>query len=175
MGSSVQKLREEVRLSEMDQDRKQRMDEHLQLLERMVLTHLMVMKTRILDNDSHEDTHSMEQVNVELSSGSNCRTSHLHEAIKEYFKTHHMKGLDDIVDYLALSTVLGNESVGEYQSNKVFILWHNNTLQRFDAYCYRWNFAIGEEVIQDVKSVSGCLLMKRSTNLRSSAATSPNR
>ena len=70
-----------------------------------------------------------------------------------------MKGLENLLTG-AINTVLGNSSMGEYETTEMFIAWHDNALIRFDAYSYRWNFA-SSGVIEDTEGVSGVFLCQR--------------
>ena len=83
--------------------------------------------------------------------------------LKIFFDKNYMKGLSGIFK-TAIDTVLGNASVGEYESTDMFIVWHNNALLRYDIYCYRWNFS-APGVIVDTEGVTGSFMCKRVVDL----------
>ena len=59
-----------------------------------------------------------------------------------YFGCNYL-GCNDRISWVQLgaNTVLGNTSIGEYETTDMFIVWSNNALLRCDAYYYYWNFA----------------------------------
>ena len=75
------------------------------------------------------------QVNIVLSSKP---SDDLVEAIDEFFSGNFMSGLGKLV-HVAVKGVLGNASMGEYETSQMFIVWEYNVLLRYDAYCYRCN------------------------------------
>jgi hypothetical protein len=74
-----------------------------------------------------------------------------------------MGGLEKIVA-LGAEAILGNDSMGEYETTDMFIVWTNNALLRCDTYYYRWNF-VSKGVINDAEGVVGVLLVKRVVDL----------
>ena len=154
-------IRKEAR--ELNDMEKRRMEERLQILEKMVNGRLQKQHSHILtgergDQEIHSGTivEACKQVNIVLSSKP---SDDLVEAIDEFFSGNFMSGLGKLV-HVAVKGVLGNASMGEYETSQMFIVWEYNALLRYDAYCYRWNFA-AEGVIEDTEGVVGVLLCKR--------------
>lgn len=161
MGAPISKLRKEAR--EANEQERQRMEERLQILEKMVTSRLQVQKSHIIagergDQEIHSGTivQEFQQVNIALSSKP---SQNLEEAIDDFFSDHFMRGLGKLV-HVAVATVLGNNCMGEYETSEMFIVWTDNALLRYDMYCYRWNFA-AKGVIEDTEGVVGVLLFKR--------------
>ena len=165
MGQKTSQIRDEAR-SMNDQERK-RLEERLQILEKMVNGRLQVQQGHILagergDQEIHSGTivEAYKQVNIVLSSKA---SPELEGAISDFFSGNLMTGLGKLVG-LALKSVLGNASMGEYETSEMFIVWTDNALLRYDVYCYRWNFAAAG-VIEDTEGVVGILLCKRVIDL----------
>ena len=59
-----------------------------------------------------------------------------------------------------IRALLGNYSMGEYESSCMFIAWNDNALLRCDVYCYRWDFS-AEGVFAKAEGVLGVLLIQR--------------
>ena len=161
MGNPVSKIREEART--LNDIEKRRMQERLQILEKMVNGRLQKQHSHILtgergDQEIHSGTivEACKQVNIVMSSKP---SEDLVAAIDEFFTGNYMSGLGKLV-HVAVKGVLGNASMGEYETSQMFIVWEYNALLRYDAYCYRWNFA-AEGVIEDTEGVVGVLLCKR--------------
>ena len=89
--------------------------------------------------------------------------SALSDGIREFFDGQYRGGFIKIVE-AAVSTVLGNATMGEHEGTSMFIVWNNDALLRLDAYYYRWNF-YSREVIQNVEGVQGVIVMKRVIDL----------
>lgn len=168
MGMSVSKIRDEATLLD-DQGTKQRLEERLQIMERVVLSHLHVKQSHILAERDHQEIHSgivlqeFKQVNVILTGKPSEKLS---DAIDDFFSGHVTKGLGELT-HLAVATVLGNPSMGEYETSKMLIVWTDNAFLRYDIHCYRWNFAYN---IEDIDGVAGVLVLKRVIDL---AKTNP--
>lgn len=165
MGKSVSKIRDEARAAGTED--RQRMEERLQILERMVTSRIQVQKSHLLAGErGNQEIHSgtiveaFQQVNIVLTSQPSPELS---GAIDEFFSGQYMKGLGRLV-HLAVATVLGNSSMGEYETSEMFIVWTDNALLRYDIYCYRWNFAF-KGVVEDTEGVVGILLFKRVIDL----------
>ena len=161
MGLSVSKIRKMAQ-DETGQERA-RMELRCQVLEKMVNARLQAHKSHILTGERGDQeirsgtiVEAVRQVNIVLSSD---RGPELADAIDEFFSGHFMTGLGKLV-HLAVNSVLGNSSMGEYETSEMFIVWEQNALLRYDIYCYRWNFAT-EGVIANTEGVAGVLLCKR--------------
>ena len=133
-------IRKEAR--ELNDMEKRRMEERLQILEKMVNSRLQKQHSHILtgergDQEIHSGTivEACKQVNIVLSSKP---SDDLVEAIDEFFSGNFMSGLGKLV-HVAVKGVLGNASMGEYETSQMFIVWEYNALLRYDAYCYRCN------------------------------------
>lgn len=165
MGKSVSKVRDEAR--ELNDEQRRRMEERLQILEKMVNGRLQVQLQHVLagergDQEIHSGTvvEEMKQVNIVIS---NQPATELQEAIDAFFSGEVMTGLGKLVG-LSVKAVLGNSSMGEYETSQMFIVWTDNALLRYDMYCYRWNFAV-KGVIEETEGVVGVLLCKRVIDL----------
>ena len=115
-------------------------------------------------NDQKIDTGTIvdihKQVNITQSSKESQKIS---QAIGDFFSGDWMGGLEKIVE-LGAEAVLGNNSMGEYETTNMIIVWTNNALLRCDAYYYRWNF-VSQGVIDGAEGVVGVLLVKRVVDL----------
>jgi hypothetical protein len=159
MGQSITKLRKEI----TQEGQKREFEERLQILEKMIEQRLEIEKIAILHgekNDQEIDTgtivslHKMVFIKTEKK-----ESEDLNKVIHQLFSGDFIGGLESIVQ-LGAESVLGNDSVGEYNSTDMFIVWSDNALLRCDTYYYRWNF-VSKSVINEVEGVTGCLLMKR--------------
>ncbi|XP_019850877.1 PREDICTED: uncharacterized protein LOC109581305 [Amphimedon queenslandica] len=87
----------------------------------------------------------------------------LSKSLHEFFSGgDYIDGITSIIK-LGADTVLGNASIGEYETSDMFIIWNSNALIRCDAYYYRWNF-ISKGVIEDADGCTGVLLVQRVIN-----------
>ncbi|CAB3997423.1 Hypothetical predicted protein [Paramuricea clavata] len=161
MGQSITKLRKEV--TSPQEGQKREFEERLQILEKMIEQRLEIEKIAILNgekNDQEIDTgtivslHKMVFIKTEKK-----ESDDLKKVIHQLFSGDFIGGLESIVG-LGAESVLGNDSVGEYDSTDMFIVWSDNALLRCDTYYYRWNF-VSKSVINEIEGVTGCLLMKR--------------
>ena len=164
MGNPISSLRKEIDQSEAE---KEKMQERLNVLEKMVNYHLDSAKTEMLNgdrNDQEIDTGAVvefsKQVNISMSGKP---SDELEDAIKSFFGGSIVGGFEKLVS-VAVDAVLGNASMGEHQGNNMFIVWSDNALIRMDAYYYRWNFS-SDEIIQNVEGASGAIVMKRVIDL----------
>ena len=96
------------------------------------------------------------QINITQSEG---ESQELKDALKDFFSGDLIGGLEKVVQ-LGAETVLGNHTMGEYETSDMFIVWSSNALLRCDAYYYRWNF-VSKGVINEAEGVIGIFLMKR--------------
>ena len=166
MGNPISKLREEA--VKADKEKKQEMEQRLQILEKLVHNKLEIAKEDMLvgqrnDQEIHTGTVVAKhmQINIKMSAG---ESQELKDALHSFFQGDFINGLEKIVQ-LGAETVLGNASMGEYENTDMFIVWSHNALLRCDAYYYRWNFS-SNAVIQDVEGVTGVYLVKRVIDLR---------
>ena len=161
----MSELREEAEKEQEEQ--KMKMTERLQILEKMIEGRLENQKNIMIagerqDQEIHSGTivDLYKQVNIKLSSKP---SSDIGAAIHDFFSGNFLSGLEDLAG-LAVNAVLGNESMGEYETSNMFIVWSNNALLRYDVYCYRWNFA-AKGVIEDTEGVVGVLMIQRVVDL----------
>lgn len=162
MGQSVSKIREEVANYATELERQQ-MQERIRILQKMVESHLDKQQHHILNGErGNQEIHSgtvveeFKQVNLKLEGKP---SPDLEGAVDSFFDRSFMTGLGKLV-HLGIGAVLGNESMGEYQSSTMLIVWTNNALLRCDTYCYRWNFS-SKGVIEKVEGVIGMLMIQR--------------
>jgi hypothetical protein len=166
MGQSASAIRKAAEAAE--EAEKIKLEERLQILERMITGRLRNAKNNILAGQRNdEEIHAgiiVEELQhisiVETEKGSDD----IKGAVDDFFSGNFMKGIGDIVS-LTVSTILGNESVGEYESTDMFIVWHNNALLRYDLYTYRWNFSSKGGVIENTEGVTGAFMCKRVIDL----------
>ena len=161
MGSSVTKIRDEAKKAN-EEDRK-RMEERLQILEKMVDGRLQVQEQQMLagernDQEIHSGTvvEMFKQVNIKMT---DKESDDIDSAIGDFFSGNIGAGIGKLVG-LAVKAVLGNEAMGEYETTQMFIVWTDNALLRYDMYCYRWNF-VAKGVIEETEGVVGILSVKR--------------
>lgn len=76
-----------------------------------------------------------------------------------FFGESYMTGLGKLI-HLGVKSVLGNVSMGEYDTSAMIILWTNNALLRCDTYCYRWNFS-SKGVIEKMEGAVGIFMIQR--------------
>ena len=161
MGQSISSIRNEAEIA--DEQEKQKMQERLQILEKMVDSHLDKELQHVVngergDQEIHAGTvvSHFKEVNVKMS---NKESPDLDKAIDDFFDGAFLKRASKLL-HLSVRSVLGNESMGEYEASSMFIVWNDNALVRCDAYCYRWNFA-SKGVIENVEGAVGILLLQR--------------
>lgn len=165
MGQSISAIRDEA--EKADEKERQKMEERMQILEKMVNSHLdkehqLVLAGQRGDQEIHSGTvvSHFKQVNLKME---DKESPDLDEAIDDFFEGSFMKGLGKLL-HLGVRAVLGNSSMGEYDSSSMFIVWKDNALIRCDAYCYRWNFA-SKGVIEKVEGAVGILMIQRVINM----------
>ena len=166
MGSEISALRNALDTSDAEREK---MEERLNILEKMVNYHLENAKISMLNGErSDQQIHTgtvvefSKQVNISVSKEA---STELQDAIKDFFGG--TKTLKDGFEKLvigAVGAILGNTSMGEHEGSSMFIQWSDNALLRLDAYYYRWNFS-SDEVIKDVEGASGVIVMTRVINL----------
>ena len=167
MGQSAAKIREQTRASEeMQEEEKAKIEERLQILERMIKGRLNTVKENILagernDQEIHSGKVVEELQNITIVQSQEAGS--IKDAVSDFFDGHFMKGLQAVLD-TAIDAVLGNASIGEYESSNMFIVWHNNALLRCDVYTYRWNFA-NKGVIDNCEGVTGAFMCKRAIDM----------
>ena len=161
MGNPISKVRAEAKAA--DETAKRQMEERMNILEKMVNSHLTNQKHSILEGESDDqEIHSgtvvarHQQINITESSK---ESQQIKDAIGDFFSGDFMGGLEKIVQ-LGAEAVLGNVSMGEHETTDMFIVWSDNALLRCDAYYYRWNFS-AKGVINVGEGVVGVLLVKR--------------
>ena len=164
MGQSISDLHN---LTKATQEQKQEFQQRLQILEKMIEERLETVKFEILNGEKNEQeidtgtivfSHKMVYIKTEAE-----ESGEISKAIHQIFAGDFISGLESIVE-LGAEAVLGNDSMGEYESKDMFIVWTENALLRCDAYYYRWNF-VSKSVINDTEGVTGVLLVKREIDL----------
>ena len=165
MGQSIEKIRKEAKYND-DIDKREK-EERLRVLEKMVKGHLSEEQTRIIngergDQEIHSGTivEEFKEVNLVLTS---TPSEDLTGAIDSFFEGNFLGGLHKLVN-LAIKAVLGNSSLGEYESSSMFIVWSHDALVRIDTYVYRWNFS-SQSVIDTVEGALGILMFQRVVDL----------
>ena len=165
MGNPISKIRKEA--TEADEAAKQKMQQRLEILEKMVNGRLQNEKTHILSGERNDqEIHTgtivaiQKQINITQSEKESQKIS---DSIKDFFSGDWMGGLEEIVE-LGAEAVLGNDTMGEYETSDMFVIWSSNALLRCDAYYYRWNF-VAKGVIDEAEGVVGVLLVKRVVDL----------
>ena len=165
MGNPISKIRAEAKAA--DNKTKQEMEQRLQLLEKMVDGRLQNVTTEILTgsrNDQKIDTGTIVEIHKQINITQSSKESQkIGDAIHDFFSGNWMGGLEKIIA-LGAEAILGNDSMGEYETTDMFIVWTNNALLRCDAYYYRWNF-VSKGVIDGAEGVVGVLLVKRVVDL----------
>ncbi len=165
MGNSIAAARTQALAA--DQAEKAKMQEQLQILEKMLTSHLSKEMTDILagernDQEIHTGTvvQFHQQINIKMSSKEDQKIS---DSIHDFFSGDIMGGLEDLIE-VGAQEVLGNSCMGEYETSDMFIVWNSNALLRCDAYYYRWNFS-AKGVIDEAEGCVGVLLVKRVINV----------
>lgn len=163
MGQSISSVR--ANTAEM----KQEMEEQLHVLEKMVDERLENEMAKILNGERHDqeiDTGTIVQFHKQINIWKKQKqqlSDAIEGSIKDFFSGDVIGGLAKIVE-VGADTVLGNASIGEYETSDMFIVWSSNALLRCDAYYYRWNFT-STGVIAQSDGVVGVLLVKRVIDL----------
>jgi len=162
MGIRVSKLRKTIAQTVIVEE-KIKTEERVNILEKMVSSHLDSAKNSILRKENKHGIHTviiveiMEQVSIltagEINSGS------LEDSIRVFL------GNDIGEEYIKLANysvkdVLGNSTAGEHNGSSMLLVSTYSTLLQWDAYFYQWNFT-SDEVIADIVGVSGVLLIQR--------------
>jgi len=160
MGNPVSKLRDEISQADAEKEKKA---ERLNVLEKMVKSHLAIAKRKMLSGERNdEEIHAgtivdySEQVSISITT---TPSPDLESAINGFFGGNLESGFVNLIK-VGVETVLGNSSIGQHEGTNMFILWIDNALLRLDGYYYRWNFT-STEVIQDVEGASGVIMMRR--------------
>lgn len=161
MGQSVSKIRKEA--EEANEADRQKMEERLQILEKMVQSHLEKQQHHVLagergDQEIHSGTvvEEFKQVNIVMEGKA---SQDLENAIDDFFSGSFLSGFGKLM-HVGVKAVLGNMSMGEYETSTMMIVWTNNALLRLDTYCYRWNFS-SKGVIDKVEGAVGILMLQR--------------
>ena len=161
MGNPISKVREEA--TEADNTKKMEMQQRMNILEKMIESKLQNETTKILagePNDQEIHTGTVvslhKQINIKESQKESQKIS---DAIGDFFSGEWLGGLQEVIE-LGAEAVLGNATMGEYESTDMLIVWTNNALLRCDAYYYRWNF-VTDGVIDQAEGVVGVLLVQR--------------
>ena len=165
MGNPISKLREETRNA--DEKTRREVEERLQILERVVDGKLSQAKQEILVGGTDDQgicsgqvVARHQQINIIKSTAESQKLRH---ALHRYFQRDFIGGLEQIVQ-VGGEPVLGNTSVGEFETTDTFIVWSHSSLLRCDAYYYRWNFS-SKGIIEDVEGVLGVYVVKRIIDL----------
>ena len=165
MGNPISKVRAEA--TKADEQQKLIMEQRLQILEKMVDGRIANEMTSILagernDQEIHSGTivQMHKQINIWQSEK---ESQQIKDAIGDFFSGDLVGGLENVVQ-LGCEAVLGNTSMGEYETSDMFIVWSSDALLRCDAYYYRWNF-VAKGVIDEAEGVLGVLLIKRVIDL----------
>uniref|UniRef100_A0A1X7SXG0 Uncharacterized protein n=1 Tax=Amphimedon queenslandica TaxID=400682 RepID=A0A1X7SXG0_AMPQE len=163
MGSSVSKVRDELKAQQAAE--KAQIEQRLDILEKMVHGRLDKEQEDILQgrrgNQEIQTGTIVEmhrQINITDSTKQDLDKC-LTDSIGDFFKGDFLGGFQQLVK-VGADTVLGNASVGEYETTDMFIIWNSNALIRCDTYYYRWNFT-SSGVINDSDGCAGVLLVKR--------------
>ena len=162
MGIRVSKLRKTIAQTMIGEE-KIKTEERVNILEKMVSSHLEGAKNAILKEEGKHGIHTvliveiMEQVGIlttdELSGLSledSIRTFLGNEIREEYIK---------LAKY-SVKDVLGNSTLGEHNGSGMLLVSTYSTMLQWDAYYYQWNFT-SDEVIADIVGVSGVVLIQR--------------
>lgn len=164
MGNPISSLRDKVDQSNAE---KQKMQERLNIMEKMVENHLENAKASILNGERGDKeiyagtvVQFSKQVNVQISKK---ESDSLDKAINNFFGKDILGGFKELVK-LSVQSVLGNASIGEHLGSSMFIQWSDNAVVRMDAYFYCWNFS-SNEIIQDIEGATGVIVMSRVINL----------
>ena len=161
MGNPISKVREEA--TKADETEKMEMEQRMNILEKMIESKLQNETTKILagePNDQEIHTGTVVQLHKQINIKESQKESQkISDAIDDFFSGEWLDGLQKVVE-LGAEAVLGNATMGEYESTDMLIVWTNNALLRCDAYYYRWNF-VTDGVIEQAEGVVGVLLVKR--------------
>jgi hypothetical protein len=165
MGNPITKVRNEAEAA--DQVEKQKMQEQMDILEKMIHGKLDNEKTKIIMGERNDqEIHSgvivqmHRQINI---TESDKESQEISDAIGDFFSGELIQGMEKLVQ-LGAESVLGNDAMGEYETSDMLIVWSDNSLLRCDAYYYRWNF-VAKGVIAEAEGVLGVLLIKRVVDL----------
>ena len=167
MGANVSDVRKNTR--EDDIESRTKFEQRLQILEKMVSGRLENQQSSIISGErGNQEIHSgtvvevHRQVNIVISEKGD---QDLEEAIGGFFSADMIKGIFSVVK-MGINAVLGNLSMGEYDSSDMFVVWTNNALLRCDTYYYRWNFG-AEGIVEKTEGAIGILLVKRVIDISS--------
>lgn len=167
MGNPISRIQDEAIYA--NNEDKLLKEERLKLMEKMVSTHLQLKKLNILSMKerrnlklhSHTAHDCQCQVNVLLA---NKPSQNLETAINNFFSGHMVMELGILIQNSGVKAVLGNCSMGEYETSEMFLICRDKRLLLCDAYCYRWNFAT-KGVVPDIEGVVGILVLQRDIDL----------
>ena len=161
MGTAISKVRDEAKKA--DRETRLEMEERLQIMEKMVNGQLDNQQKHIIAGErGNQEIYSgtvveeFKLVNIVMEEKA---SQDLEEAVDSFFSGSIMKGLGKLI-HLSMAAVLGNSSMGEYETSTMLIVWTNNALLRCDTYYYRWNFS-SKGIIDQMEGVVGILMVKR--------------
>jgi len=164
MGNPVSKLREDIAQDDAEKEKK---EERINVLEKMVKSHLATAKQEMLSGERHDEeiragtiVEYSEQVSLSMKTSP---SPDLESGINDFFGGNLLSGFSSLIK-VGVETVLGNNSIGQHEGTNMFIIWTDNALLRLDSYYYRWNFT-SSEVIKDVEGASGVVMMRRVIDL----------
>ena len=164
MGNPISKVRAEVEKPDGKAEQLQNnMQERLNILEKMLHSHLKNELSNLLngrrgDQEIHTGTVVELQKKAYITE-SEKESQDLKDAIGDFFHGNIIDGLEHIVQ-LGAEAILGNNTMGEFETSDMIIIWNSNALLRCDVYYYRWNFS-SKDVIDKYEGVMGVLLVKR--------------
>lgn len=174
MGNPVSKIRKELEANNyIDIHQRRKIEQRLQILERMVEWQIQARTTSML---SHAGEKTVQQPVTDLPTGTIVKICHqvniidfakrpqtLKNAIGNFFESEWEESLEKIIRHSS-NGVLNNSAIGEYESTDMFIIRSFDTVLRCDMYYYRWNF-VSKDVIEIADGVVGILLVTRVIDL----------
>ena len=167
MGSMLSTVRDQLDLSG---EEKSKMEEQLNILEKMVISQLKEKRTQIIAGQRHDQeihvgtiVHEHREVFIQLEQNADKTITGVGDALKSFVHGDFIDGLEEIVK-VGAGIVLGNTSMGEHETSDMLIVWTNNSLLRVDVYYYRWNFS-SHDIINNTQGVLGVLAVKRVIDL----------
>jgi len=167
MGNPISTVRTTLAANlEHQKEEKQAKEEQLHLLERMIQGRLEDEKNNILNGEKRDqeiDSGTIVALDQQIRIIDSSKPQGAEDAIGDFFSGEELGGIKALLD-TAINTVLGNSSIGEYETKQMFIVWSDNALIRCDIYFYRWTFT-SKSVVTMAEAVSGILLVKRVVDL----------
>lgn len=141
-----------------------RTKEQLEMLQRMAQAQLDAQETNIFSGDEEIPTKTVVSKQKKIFIDASPDAGSLGKAVQEFFDGNIKPGFQDMI-ILGANSILGSTSIGEMESEDMFIAWENDVLLRIDIYYWKWNFS-KKGIISRNQNVFAVFCMKRVVDMK---------